>query len=82
MRTIAGLRRSAGKYTATGSAPHRYGTPQEILEKMEKRCEQIGRFDLTLQVSYGGLTGEQAEQSIRLFAKEVQPEFQSWGQAG
>ena len=59
-----------------------YGTPQEILEKMEKRREQIGSFDLTVQVSYGGLTGEQAEQSIRLFAEEVLPELQSWGANG
>jgi hypothetical protein len=29
-------------------------------------------------VSYGGLTGAQAEESIRLFAKEVLPEIQSW----
>ena len=35
-------------------------------------------FDLTVQVSYGGMTHENAEKSIRLFAKEVLPEFQSW----
>ena len=57
-----------------------YGTPQQILEKMEARRKQLGSFDLTVQVSYGGLTGEQAEKSIRLFAKEVLPELQSWAQ--
>ena len=57
-----------------------YGTPQQILEKMEARQKQLGSFDLTVQVSYGGLTGEQAEKSIRLFAKEVLPELQSWAQ--
>ena len=57
-----------------------YGTPQQILEKMEARREQLGSFDLTVQVSYGGLTGEQAEKSIRLFAKEVLPELQSWAE--
>jgi len=57
-----------------------YGTPTEILEKMEERRRQLGDFDLTVQVSYGGLTGEQAEKSIRLFAKEVLPELQSWSQ--
>ncbi len=55
-----------------------FGTPQQILEKMETRREQIGDFDLTVQVSYGGLTGEQAEKSIRLFADKVLPELQSW----
>ena len=57
-----------------------YGTPQQILEKMEARRKQLGSFDLTVQVSYGGLTGEQAEKSIRLFAKEVLPELQSWAE--
>lgn len=55
-----------------------FGTPRQILEKMEARRRQIGDFDLTVQVSYGGLTGEQAEKSIRLFAQEVLPELQSW----
>jgi hypothetical protein len=55
-----------------------WGTPTQILEKMEARRRQIGDFDLTVQVSYGGLTGEQAERSIRLFARDVLPELQSW----
>lgn len=55
-----------------------WGTPQQILEKMEQRRKDIGDFDLTIQVSYGGLTGEQAESSIRLFADKVLPELQSW----
>ena len=37
-----------------------------------------GDFDLTVQVSYGGLTGPQAEKSVRLFATKVLPEVQSW----
>jgi len=45
---------------------------------MDQRRKDIGDFDLTVQVSYGGLTGEQAETSIRLFADEVLPELQSW----
>jgi len=55
-----------------------WGTPRQILEKMEQRRRQIGEFDLTVQVSYGGLSGAQAEKSIRLFASEVLPELQSW----
>jgi len=55
-----------------------WGTPQQILEKMENRRRSLGDFDLTVQVSYGGLTGEQAESSIRLFADKVLPELQSW----
>lgn len=55
-----------------------FGTPQQILDKMDQRRQQIGDFDLTVQISYGGLTGEQAESSMRLFADEVLPEIQSW----
>ncbi len=55
-----------------------FGTPQQILDKMDQRRQQIGDFDLTVQISYRGLTGEQAESSMRLFADEVLPEIQSW----
>jgi hypothetical protein len=55
-----------------------WGTPKQILEKLDKRRQSLGDFDLTVQVSYGGLTLENAEASMRLFAKEVLPEFQSW----
>jgi alkanesulfonate monooxygenase SsuD/methylene tetrahydromethanopterin reductase-like flavin-dependent oxidoreductase (luciferase family) len=55
-----------------------YGTPKQILEKLEARRRIVGDFDLTVQVSYGGMSPENAESSIRLFAKEVLPEFQSW----
>jgi len=73
------LRESGMEEAANGFVEiNTYGTPQEILEKMEQRKSQIGTFDLTVQVSYGGLTGEQAEKSVRLFAKEVLPELQSW----
>ena len=55
-----------------------WGTPQQILEKMEQRRRDIGDFDLTVQVSYGGLSGADAEKNIRLFAEKVLPELQSW----
>lgn len=55
-----------------------FGTPKQILEKLEKRRRTIGDFDLTVQVSYGGMSAKDAESSIRLFAKEVLPEVQSW----
>ncbi len=56
-----------------------FGTPQQILDKMEQRRKDIGDFDLMVQVSYGGLTGEQAEKNMRLFSEKVLPELQSWG---
>ena len=55
-----------------------FGTPTQILEKLDARREQLGDFDLTVQVSYGGLTRSDAEANIRLFAEQVLPELQSW----
>jgi hypothetical protein len=55
-----------------------WGTPNQILEKMEKRRRVLGDFDLTIQVSYGGMKQADAERSIRLFAQKVLPELQSW----
>jgi len=55
-----------------------WGTPQEILDKLDQRRKAIGDFDLTIQVSYGGMAAEDAERSIRLFAEKVLPEIQSW----
>jgi alkanesulfonate monooxygenase SsuD/methylene tetrahydromethanopterin reductase-like flavin-dependent oxidoreductase (luciferase family) len=59
-----------------------FGTPQQILDKLAARRKTIGDFDLTVQVSYGGMPAKEAENSIRLFAKEVLPEIQSWRAAG
>ena len=55
-----------------------FGTPQQILDKMEQRRGDIGDFDLMIQVSYGGLSGADAEKNLRLFSEKVLPELQSW----
>lgn len=58
-----------------------WGTPTQILEKLENRRRVLGDFDLTVQISYGGMTPENAERNIRLFADKVLPELQSWKMA-
>ncbi len=58
-----------------------WGTPNQILDKLDKRRQVLGDFDLTIQVSYGGMSPENAEKSMRLFAAKVLPELQSWRQA-
>ena len=58
-----------------------FGTPQQILDKLEARRKTIGDFDLTIQVSYGGMDPADAEKSLNLFAEKVLPELQSWKQA-
>jgi len=58
-----------------------WGTPNQILEKLEKRRQSIGEFDLTVQISYGGMSGENARRGMELFARKVLPEIQSWGRS-
>jgi alkanesulfonate monooxygenase SsuD/methylene tetrahydromethanopterin reductase-like flavin-dependent oxidoreductase (luciferase family) len=55
-----------------------WGTPRQILEQLHERWRMIGPFDEMVQPSYGGLSRENAEQSMRLFADKVLPELQSW----
>ena len=55
-----------------------WGTPTQILEGLEQRKRDIGDFDLTVQISYGGMSHENAENSMRLFAEKVLPEVHSW----
>ncbi len=74
-----GLRNTGLDAAAQGFAEiNTYGTPQQILDKLNARRKVLGDFDLTIQVSYGGLTGAQAEKSMRLFATKVLPELHAW----
>ena len=78
--TNAGLLRELGMSEAANAFVdiNTWGTPNQILEKLEQRQRDIGTFDLTVQVSYGGMSRENAESCIRLFAEKVLPEVQSW----
>ena len=55
-----------------------WGTPDRILREFEKRREIIGDFELATSFRFGGTPYEVAEQSIKLFAKEVLPVLKSW----
>ena len=82
--TNAGLLKDLGM-TDAGNAfvdINTWGTPQQILDKLHARLEVLGDFDLTIQVSYGGMKREDAEHGIRLFAEKVLPEVQSWQRQG
>jgi hypothetical protein len=50
-----------------------WGTPSQIVEKLQARREVIGDHDLTCCFRYAGLPGAEAEASMRLFAAEVLP---------
>jgi alkanesulfonate monooxygenase SsuD/methylene tetrahydromethanopterin reductase-like flavin-dependent oxidoreductase (luciferase family) len=55
-----------------------WGTPGEILEKLAWRRRLLGDFELNMICNYGGMTVDEAESSVRLFAKEVIPELHRW----
>ena len=54
-----------------------WGTPDQIVERLQARREVIGDHDLTCCFRYAGLPFEQAEASMRLFAAEVLPVMQT-----
>lgn len=55
-----------------------WGTPEMILEKLRWRRELMGDYELVMTAYYGGMAIEEAERSLRLFAREVLPELRRW----
>ena len=55
-----------------------YGTPDQILETLDKRRGDLGPFELATSFRYGGIPFEEAERSMRLFAREVLPVLATW----
>lgn len=54
------------------------GTPDQILQRLERRRGIVGDFDLNVCAFYGGLSPEQAEKSMKNFAAEVIPVVSKW----
>jgi len=65
----AGLEKAADNYAACAMT----GNPSQILEQLADIKDTIGAFNLVVLPSFGGMPYDQAEQSLRLFAKEVLP---------
>jgi hypothetical protein len=55
-----------------------WGTPDQVLKMLEERRDLIGNFELATSFRFGGTPYEVAEQSLKLYAKEVLPVVQSW----
>jgi alkanesulfonate monooxygenase SsuD/methylene tetrahydromethanopterin reductase-like flavin-dependent oxidoreductase (luciferase family) len=72
--TAVGLETAAKTYCQVQT----WGTPEQILEKMRWRRELIGDFEVALISSYGGMPFAVAQESVRLFAREVLPELHAW----
>jgi alkanesulfonate monooxygenase SsuD/methylene tetrahydromethanopterin reductase-like flavin-dependent oxidoreductase (luciferase family) len=55
-----------------------YGTPAQVLEKLENIRRMVGMSGFTPGFSYGGMPYDEAERSMRLFVDKVMPELKSW----
>ena len=54
------------------------GTPDQILRNLEERRAVLGDYDLNCIFRFSGMTDQEVESSMRLFAKEVLPVVHSW----
>jgi hypothetical protein len=55
-----------------------WGTPDRILRELAARRGVIGDFELNVSFRFGGIPYDEAEASLRLFAREVMPVLKSW----
>ncbi|QEW04541.1 LLM class flavin-dependent oxidoreductase [Microbacterium lushaniae] len=50
-----------------------YGTPQQLIEKLDWMQDVMGQFELVVAPSFGGMPQAMAEVSLRTFAEKVMP---------
>lgn len=55
-----------------------HGTPEQVLAKYRARWDLIGGFEAAPAFRFGGVPYDQAEASLRLFARDVLPELKRW----
>jgi hypothetical protein len=55
-----------------------WGTPDQVLAKIENMRTMIGMNGFTPGFCYGGMPYAEAERSVRLFAERCLPELKSW----
>ncbi len=66
-------------YAESFLAANAYGTPEQILEHFTTRKDVIGPYELAVSFRFGGISPEDANSSMQLFAREVLPELHAWG---
>lgn len=66
------------RYVEGFLAANAFGTPQQMLEQLEDRYDQLGAFELATCFRYGGIPRDESLSSMELFASEVLPELKSW----
>ena len=55
-----------------------WGTPDQVIEKIKFIRDTIDANGIMLNFSFGGMPYEDAERSIKCFAKHVMPEVKKW----
>jgi len=55
-----------------------HGTPEKIIEKYRARRELLGPFEAAPAFRFGGIPFDEAQASMRLFARAVLPELKRW----
>ena len=55
-----------------------WGPPDRILRMLAERRSVVGDFELATSFRFGGMPFPVAEESMRLFAREVLPVLHSW----
>jgi len=73
MMKAAGLEKTLETYLEAQA----WGTPQQILDRLEKRRRILGDFEMNICISYSQLAMDEIEKSTRLFAKKVMPELRA-----
>lgn len=59
-----------------------WGTPQQVIEKLAYIHETIGAQGTMGHFVYGGMSYEEGERNLRLFAQKVMPELNALGERG
>jgi len=55
-----------------------WGTPDQVLEKLQFMKDTINMNGLMCNFSYAGMPFDEAERSMRCFVKNVLPELKKW----
>jgi alkanesulfonate monooxygenase SsuD/methylene tetrahydromethanopterin reductase-like flavin-dependent oxidoreductase (luciferase family) len=55
-----------------------FGSPKTLIEKLRRRREIVGEFELAVIGRYGSMSREKMRASVELFGRDVLPELRRW----
>jgi alkanesulfonate monooxygenase SsuD/methylene tetrahydromethanopterin reductase-like flavin-dependent oxidoreductase (luciferase family) len=73
----AAVRQDPTLFTHGFYGSHPWGTPKEVIARATELAEMFGANELMFVFKYGSMPIEEAEKSMKLFAKEVMPALQA-----